>query len=91
MRKINKYFKGVAEEAHRVRWPSSKELWKSVAIVLVITIICCLVLLLSDYIAAQMMKAFGANKPTTSGGSTTSTSPSASIANAIRFIGGLIK
>lgn len=66
MRKLNKYFKGVAEEAQRVRWPSSKELWKAVGIVLVITIICSLVLLLSDYIAAEMMKAFSKNMPSTS-------------------------
>jgi len=85
MRKLKKYFKGVAEEAHRVRWPSGKELWKSVAVVCVITIICCLVLLLSDYIASQMMKAFSKNMPSTS------TSDSEESAALLKYLGGLIK
>ena len=58
MRKISRYFKGVAEEAHRVRWPGAKELWKSVAIVLVITIVCCIVLVISDLVAGEMRNAF---------------------------------
>lgn len=65
MRKISKYFKGVAEEAHRVRWPSSKELWKAVAIVVVITVVCCLVLLLCDYLTYQMVHAFQQQIPST--------------------------
>lgn len=70
MRKISKYFKGVAEEAHRVRWPSSKELWKSVAIVVVITVVCCLVLLLCDYLAYEMYSAFQQQIPSTTTSST---------------------
>ena len=40
MKKIRKYFKGVAEEAHRVRWPSAKELWPAVGVVIGVTVIC---------------------------------------------------
>lgn len=69
MRKIRRYFTGVAEEAHRVRWPSSKELWKAVGIVLALTIICALVLLLSDYLALEIMKAFNINVSTSSSSS----------------------
>ena len=72
MRKIGRYFKGVAEEAHRVRWPGSKELWKAVAIVVVILVICCLVLLLSDYIAYEMRSAFEGQIPSTATSSGTS-------------------
>ena len=51
MKKIRKYFKGVAEEAHRVRWPSAKELWPAVGIVIGVTVICAIVLAISDYLA----------------------------------------
>lgn len=65
MGKMKKYFKGVAEEAHRVRWPVGKELWRSVAIVVTITIVCCLVLVLADYVTYQIMAAFQQNIPST--------------------------
>ena len=80
MKKISRDFKGVAEEAHRVRWPSGKELWKAVAIVVVITVICCLVLLLSDYVAYLMRDAFQQQIPNSS----TDSSTSAAVASAFR-------
>lgn len=58
MNKISKYFRGVAEEARRIRWPDSKTLWRSVAVVLVISIVAALAIVLSDYLASQIMKAF---------------------------------
>ena len=42
MNKISKYFRGVAEEARRVRWPDQKTLWKAVAVVLVIATVAAL-------------------------------------------------
>lgn len=58
MNKLGRYFRGVGEEARRIRWPNSKTLWKSVAIVLVISIVAALVIMFSDWIASQIMKAF---------------------------------
>ena len=52
MKKISKYFRGVAEEARRIRWPNQKLLWKSVAIVLTIAIVSALFIVLSDLIMA---------------------------------------
>lgn len=87
MRKTKKYFRGVAEEAHRIRWPSAKDLWRSVGIVLGITIICCLVLVLADYLTYQIIHAFSANIP-----SSASSSAVAAVAeSAIVFIGGLVR
>ena len=45
MRKIKSYFRGVAEEAHRVRWPKKKDFWSSVAVVMSVTILSALVIL----------------------------------------------
>lgn len=59
MNKINKYFRGVGEEARRIRWPNQKLLWKSVAIVLTISIVASLAIVFSDWIASEIMKAFG--------------------------------
>ena len=58
MNKITKYFRGVGEEARRIRWPNQKLLWRSVAIVLVISIVSALAILFSDWIAAEIMKSF---------------------------------
>ena len=58
MNKLTKYFRGVGEEARRIRWPNSKVLFRSVAIVLVISITSALAIVLSDWLAAQIMKAF---------------------------------
>lgn len=85
MKKISRYFKGVAEEAHRVRWPSGKELWKAVAIVVVITVICCLILLLSDYVAYLMRDAFQQQIPSSS------SSSSGEVAEAFRSLIRLFK
>ena len=38
MSKIKRYFKGVVEQAKMVRWPSKKELFSSVLIVLGVVI-----------------------------------------------------
>lgn len=58
MNKISKYFRGVAEEARRVRWPDQKTLWKSVAIVLTIALITALFIVLSDYLVLQINRGF---------------------------------
>lgn len=58
MKKITKYFRGVGEEARRIRWPNSRTLWKSVGIVIVISVVSALAIILSDWLAAQIMKAF---------------------------------
>ncbi len=71
MNKFTRYFKGVGEEARRIRWPSQKELWRAVAIVLVITIVAALFIYLSDYLAIQIMKAFEYAFPSTGGDSST--------------------
>ena len=56
MNKITHYFKGVGEEARRVRWPDRKTLWKSVAIVLSLAIITALALALDDFLASKIME-----------------------------------
>lgn len=58
MRKIKRYFKGVAEEAHRVRWPHKKEFWGSVSIVLIITVISALVILAEDFLTIKVIDGF---------------------------------
>ena len=74
MSKMTKYFRGVNEEARRIRWPDRKTLWKAVAVVLVITIISALVMYFSDFIASQIMKAFDLVFPKSSNSDSTSTS-----------------
>lgn len=78
MKKIKRYFKGVAEEAHRVRWPSAKELWPAVGVVLGVTIICAIVLAISDYLALEILRAFQRVNPNTE-------SSSSEVAEAIRL------
>ena len=58
MNKFTRYFKGVGEEARRIRWPDSRLLWKSVTIVIVISVISALAIVLSDWLTANIMKAF---------------------------------
>ncbi len=58
MNKFTKYFRGVNEEAKRIRWPDRKTLWKSVAIVLIISVIAALAIAGSDGLAIQINKAF---------------------------------
>ena len=72
MHKIGKYFRGVGEEARRIRWPNSKTLWKSVAVVMVISIVAALAIVLSDWLASQIMKAFEEAFPKSSDSSSAS-------------------
>ena len=53
MNKRKRYFRGVGEEARRVRWPNAKQLWKSVVVVLVIAIITAGRIALFDWAAMQ--------------------------------------
>ena len=85
MNKISKYFRGVAEEAKRVRWPDQKTLWKSVAIVLVIATVAALAIVLSDYLTVLIMRSFEIAMPTSG------TSNSSAAAMLINYVnGGLI-
>lgn len=72
MNKISKYFRGVSEEAKRVRWPDQKTLWKAVGIVLVISIVAALATVLSDYMTMWIMKAFEIAFPSSSSSSSSS-------------------
>ena len=58
MKKIKSYFKGVSEEAHRVRWPKKKDFWSSVAVVMSVTILSALVILLLDFVTLYVIKGF---------------------------------
>jgi preprotein translocase SecE subunit len=85
MNKISKYFRGVNEEARRIRWPDRKTLWKSVAIVLVISIIAALAIALSDWLAVQINRAFRIAFP-----EKTSDSSSSGVAAAINWFKGVM-
>lgn len=84
MNKISKYFRGVAEEARRVRWPDQRTLWKAVGIVMVISIVAALATVLSDYLTVLIMKSFEIALPTSS----SSSSSSEAAAMLFRFING---
>ncbi len=84
MNKISKYFRGVAEEAKRVRWPDQKTLWRAVAVVLVISIIAALATVLSDYLVVLIMRAFEIALPTSS----SSSSSSEAAAMLVKFVNG---
>lgn len=84
--KITKYFRGVAEEARRVRWPDQKTLWKAVAVVLVITTVAALATILSDYLTILIMRSFDIALPT-SGTSEAAANEAANLINS--FNGGL--
>ena len=58
MNKISRYFRGVNEEARRIRWPSGQQLFKYVLIVLTITILVALFLYFFDFLAIQINRAF---------------------------------
>ena len=79
MSKFTRYFKGVGEEAKRVRWPNQKTLWKAVGIVLVISIVTALFIALFDYLTVQIMRAFDSAMPTSSSGSSSSSSGAAAM------------
>lgn len=72
MNKRKRYFRGVGEEAKRVRWPSPKQLWKSVAVVLVISIITASRIALFDWAAREIRKSFSEIYPKSSTNSATS-------------------
>lgn len=90
MKKITRYFRGVGQEAKRVRWPHRKQLWTSVGVVLVITVISALVLYFEDWISSNILKSFENIKPSTD----SSDSQNESLANLhviFNFIGGLFR
>ena len=72
MNKFTRYFRGVGEEARRIRWPDSRTLWRCVGIVLVISIVASLAIVLSDWLAANIMKAFEEAFPKSSDSESTS-------------------
>ena len=86
MHKISKYFRGVNEEARRIRWPDRKTLWKAVAIVLVISIVAALAIYLSDYLTMQIMKAFETVWPDKSSSGDSANSSSGVVAALINFV-----
>lgn len=94
MNKLTRYFRGVGEEARRIRWPDKKTLWFSVGIVLVIAIISALVTYGSDWIAMQINRAFGIAFPSSSSATDSSTDSSSAeaVANIINntINGGLL-
>lgn len=62
MKKITGYFKGVAREAKRIRWPKKDAFIPAIAVVLCITVFTALFLALEDYaggiLVAQLKEAF---------------------------------
>jgi preprotein translocase SecE subunit len=85
MKKITRYFRGVGEEARRVRWPDQKTLWKAVGIVLLITFVAAGTIALSDWLAIMIMRAFKNAFPSSSA------SASSAVAMIVNFIGGFLK
>lgn len=85
MHKISKYFRGVGEEARRIRWPDKRTLGISVAKVLAIAIVAALVMLLSDYLVSEILKAVEEAFPQASS-MTSSSDAGVSAAEAIRSI-----
>ena len=67
MSKIKRYFQGVIEQAKMVRWPSKKELFSSVLIVLGVVIIAAIALSVSDAIVGEVLKLLEQQNPTESG------------------------
>ena len=86
MNKRKRYFRGVNDEAKRIRWPSAKQLWKSVVGVLVIAIVTASRSALFDWAAREIRQAFAGIYPKYS----TSTSTSGEVARlASKIKGGL--
>jgi len=50
------YFRGVAREAKRVRWPNKDELLPAIAVVICITVFTALFLALEDYAANTIIE-----------------------------------
>lgn len=86
MKKISKYFRGVSEEAKRVRWPDQRTLWKAVGVVMVIAIVAALATVLSDYLTVLIMRSFEIALPSSSSADSSSTEAAAML---FRYIGGL--
>ena len=90
MNKMKKYFRGVAEEARRIRWPDQKTLWKAVAIVLSIAIVTALFITMFDYLVLYINRgisdAMKQGSTSTDSSSSSSSSSSASVSAAFRFI-----
>ena len=55
MSKFSNYLKGVVKEVKRVRWPKGVELWKNVAVVLVVVIVAAGFLALDDFISTKLL------------------------------------
>ena len=62
MNKILGYFKGVGQEARRIKWPKRNELFTAIAVVLIITAFAAVFLILeiyaSEILVAQLRQAF---------------------------------
>lgn len=91
MKKISKYFRGVGEEARRVRWPDQKTLWQAVGIVLLIAVGFALFIYLCDLLTIQIMKGFENAFPKDSTSTSTSSSAAAAIVTIKNVLGGLLK
>lgn len=86
MNKVARYFRGVNEEARRIRWPSGQQLFRYVLIVLTITILVALFLYLFDFLAIQINRAFEGAFPKKEDDSKTTEEAASMIIN---YIGGL--
>ncbi len=82
MRKIKSYFKGVAFEARRIRWPKKRQLWTSVLTVCIIGLLTGLVIYFEDWITANILHGFEQINPSESSTSSDSSSASASAVQA---------
>ena len=90
MNKISRYFRGVGEEARRVRWPDQKTLWHAVGIVLLIAVGFSLFIYLCDLLTIQIMKGFDNAFPKSST-STSADSAAAAIVAIKNMLGGFLK
>ena len=89
MNKISRYFRGVGEEARRIRWPNRKILWTAVGVVLVIAIVSALVTWGSDWLAIQINRAFQIAFPSASNAADADSSASAeAVAALVHIISG---
>lgn len=87
MNKISKYFRGVGEEARRIRWPDQKTLWKSVGIVLLIAVGFALYIYLCNLLALQIMKGFR----TAFGVESSESTDSETTSEIVNIIGGFLR
>ncbi len=59
MNKVTRFAKGVVKEGKRVRWPDRETMWKSLIVVIVISLIAALWLLLDNLVASALLKSLG--------------------------------